>query len=212
MGGQGKIFCEIDGVPLVIHTLLALDQCAEIDEIILVARPDDIIPLSECCRNFGVTKLTQIVTGGASRTESVLNGLMAMSGKAGLAAIHDGARPLVSPELVSRVVHLAAHAGAAAPAVPPKDTVKKADGSRVLTTLPRDSLMLVQTPQVFDTDLIKGALTMALREAWALTDDCGAVERMGMSVMLSPGEYENIKVTTPEDLLVVEALLCRTWG
>ncbi len=212
MQGQDKIFYELDGVPLIIQTLMALNACPDIDEIVVAARADDVIPLSEQCRLYNIAKLSHIVCGGKTRVHSVLSGLMAISPEAELAAIHDGARPLVTSSIISDVVRLAAQCGAAAPAVPLKDTVKQVENGRVLSTIARDSLMLIQTPQVFNAGLIKGALTMALQENWDVSDDCGAVERMGMSVLLSEGSYENLKVTTPEDLLVAEALLRRAGG
>jgi len=206
MNGQGKLFHELDGVPLIIHTLTALNVCPDIDEIVAVARPEDLVMLGRLCREYDITKLRHIVCGGATRAQSVLNGLMVLSAEAELAAVHDAARPFITPELASAVIRQAALSGAAAPAVPPKDTVKTAEGGRVTATLSRDAVMLTQTPQVFNAGLLKGALTRALREDWDITDDCGAVERMGMTVCLVEGSYENFKVTTPEDLLLAEAL------
>ncbi|MDR3208079.1 MAG: 2-C-methyl-D-erythritol 4-phosphate cytidylyltransferase [Oscillospiraceae bacterium] len=207
MGGGGKIFTQLCGEPLVAYTLTALDACPDIDEIVLSARPDDIIPLGDLCRQYSFAKVTHIVRGGDTRTASVYAGLMAISPKAELAAVHDAARPLVTPALISEAVRLAARYGAVAPAVPSKDTVKEIQRDHVLSTPPRESLALIQTPQVFNAGLLKAALVSALREDWAVSDDCGAVERMGMTVWLSPGSYENLKVTTPDDLILAEALL-----
>jgi len=207
MAGQGKLFYELDGMPLIIHTLLVLNACPDIDEIVVAARSEDIVALSGFCRRYGADKVRHIVCGGDTRPQSVLNGLMALSGKAELAVIHDAARPFVTPELVSGVIALAAQCGAAALAVPPKDTVKMAAGGRVQSTVSRDAVMLAQTPQVFNVGLIKGALTKSLQQNWEDTDDCGAVERMGMTVSLARGSYENFKVTTPEDLIFAEALI-----
>ncbi|MDR1157956.1 MAG: 2-C-methyl-D-erythritol 4-phosphate cytidylyltransferase [Oscillospiraceae bacterium] len=209
MGETDKLLYEAAGAPLLVHTLRALEACPDIDEVVVAARPDALETISAFVLRFGLSKVRHIVHGGDSRAHSVLNGLLAVSPSAALAAVHDGARPLATPALISRTVRLAAKTGAAAPAVPPKDTVKEVHLSRVLSTPDRSGLMLVQTPQVFDIGLIKGALTRALREGWEITDDCAALERMGMSVCLSEGSYENIKVTTPEDLIICEALLTR---
>ena len=209
MAGQDKVLYELNGVPLIIHTLLALDKCPDINDIVVVARPDDIVLLGGLCRQYDITKIRQVVCGGPTRTHSVLNGLMALSLETELAAIHDAARPLVSPQLISNTILLAAQTGAAAPAVRPKDTVKKISGTQVESTVPRDTVRLIQTPQVFNAGLIKGALVRAIRENWEITDDCSAVERMGMSVSLTEGSYENFKVTTPEDLIFAEALMER---
>ncbi|MDR0671988.1 MAG: 2-C-methyl-D-erythritol 4-phosphate cytidylyltransferase [Oscillospiraceae bacterium] len=207
--GTDKLFRDVAGAPLLVHTLRALEACPDIDEVVVAARPDAFETIGALVRRFGLSKVRSIVRGGGSRPHSVLNGLLAVSPFASLAAVHDGARPLVTPALISETVKLAAKTGAAAPAVPPKDTLKEARLSQVLSTPDRAAMMLVQTPQVFDLGLIKGALTRALREGWQITDDCAALERMGMSVFLSQGSYENIKVTTPEDLIICEALLAR---
>jgi 2-C-methyl-D-erythritol 4-phosphate cytidylyltransferase len=209
LGASDKLLCEVAGAPLLVHTLRALEACPDIDEVVVAARPDTFETIGAFVRHFGLSKVRYVVRGGDSRAHSVLNGLSAVSPFAALAAVHDGARPLVTPALLSKTVRLAAETGAAAPAVPPKDTVKVAHLSRVLSTPDRSGLVLVQTPQVFDADLLRGALTRALREGWEITDDCTALERMGMRVCLSEGSYENIKVTTPEDLIICEALLTR---
>ena len=209
MNGQGKLFRELGGVPLIIHTLRALDACPDIDEIVAVVRPEELVELSGLCREYNISKIRHIVCGGATRAHSVLNGLMALPREAELAAIHDAARPFVTPELASKVIRLAAKSGAATLVVSPKDTVKTMAGGCIVSTVARDTVMLAQTPQVFNAGLIKGALTKALRENWDITDDCGAVERMGMKVSVVGGSYGNFKVTTPEDMILAEALIER---
>ena len=129
------------------------------------------------------------------------------SDQAELIAIHDGARPLVSQEVLERAIVRAAQCGAAAPAVPVKDTIKRARDGMVEATLNRSELFAIQTPQVFQGDLIRTALIKALEEGAELTDDCSAVERLGIGVALTQGDYRNLKITTPEDLAVAEALL-----
>ena len=207
MGGQDKLLLPLDGQPVLLHTLRALDMCPLITEIIVVTREELIVPISQLCRDGGLGKVRKVVVGGETRAHSVLAGLGELSPDAELAAIHDGARPLVSQTVLETVIRRASECGAAAPAVPVKDTVKRARDSVVEATLDRSELFAVQTPQVFQTDLIKTALARALAEGAALTDDCGAVERLGIGVALTEGDYCNLKVTTPEDLAVAEALL-----
>lgn len=194
-------------VPLLIHTLRALDACPRIHEIVVVTREDLIVPISQLCREAAFSKVARVVVGGDSRAASVLNGLRETDPQASLIAIHDGARPLVSQDLLEKVIARAEVTGAAAPAVPVKDTIKRAVSGIVDSTPDRAELYAVQTPQVFEASLIKGALENALKEGAVLTDDCSAVERIGMKVSLTEGEYSNLKITTPEDLAIAEALL-----
>ncbi len=207
MGGENKLLFELLGTPVLIHTLLAFEACPLICEIIIVAREEDIVEYSHLCAEFEITKVTKVVKGGKSRSESVLSGLMEVRPGTRLAAIHDGARPLVTPELIERTILCASEFSAAAPAVMLKDTIKEVSSDVVLRTVARDSLRAVQTPQVFDLELIKPALTNAIRENRPVTDDCEVVELIGMPVHLVEGSYENIKITTPEDLSVAEAFL-----
>ena len=206
MGGQDKILLTLGDVPVLMHTLRALDSCPRILEIVVVTREDLIVPIGQLCRDAGLSKVRKVIVGGATRTHSVLAGLGELPSGAELVAIHDGARPLVSQEVLETVIFRAAECGAAAPAVPVKDTIKRARDSLVEATLERSELFAVQTPQVFQVDLIKAALVKALEDGAALTDDCGAVERLGIGVSLTQGDYCNLKITTPEDLAVAEAL------
>jgi 2-C-methyl-D-erythritol 4-phosphate cytidylyltransferase len=148
-----------------------------------------------------------VVAGGADRTASVQAGLNALSSKVKLAAIHDGARPLVSYDIIDRTVRAAHNYGAAAPAIPVKDTVKIVKGGVVTGTPDRATLRAVQTPQVFDFDLLRAALKKVTQEKIPVTDDCSAVEHMGMSVKIVEGEEKNIKITTPMDLRLAEMLM-----
>ena len=207
MDGQDKIFALLDGVPLIIHTLAALNACPDIDTIVVAARPEDVVPLGRLCRQYDIDKIRSVVCGGQTRPLSVLGGLIALPSRAELAAVHDAVRPFATAELISAVVSRAAKTGAAAPAVYPKDTVKLVTDERIERTVDRDTVMLIQTPQVFNTGLLKGALTRAIREGWEITDDCGAVERLGMLVSVVEGAYGNFKVTTPEDLIIAKALM-----
>jgi len=207
MGGGDKLFAPLLGVPVLEYTLRALEACPDVDEIVVAAAEENILAVGDIARNAGLAKVTKIVRGGETRLDSVLAGMAELTPGCGLIAIHDGARPLASPELMSGVIQTAAVHGAAAPAVAPKDTVKEAQDGTVRRTVPRDDLRLVQTPQVFDAALIKAALHKARQQRLRITDDCSAVESLGMTVRLTQGSYENVKVTTPEDLLVAEALM-----
>ena len=202
MEGQDKLLLPLEEQPVLLHTLRALELCPYLAEIIVVTREDLIVPIGQLCRDAGLSKVRKVIVGGATRTHSVLAGLGELSSGAELVAIHDGARPLVSQEVLETVILRAAECGAAAPAVP----VKRARDGLVEATLERSELFAVQTPQVFQVDLIKAALVKALEDGAALTDDCGAVERLGIGVSLTQGDYCNLKITTPEDLAVAEAL------
>ena len=207
MAGRDKILLPLGDQPILFHTLRALELCPHITEIVVVTRRDLIVPIGRLCHNCGFQKVTKVIPGGETRTHSVLNGVSEVSKDAELIAIHDGARPLVTQSLLDAVITRASQCGAAAPAVPVKDTIKRAKDGVVSTTLDRSELFAVQTPQVFQADLIRTALARAMEEGAELTDDCGAVERLGIGVVLTQGDYRNLKVTTPEDMAMAEALL-----
>lgn len=205
--GQDKLLLPLDGVPVIVRTLRALDNCPHVAEIVVVTRGDLIVPISNLCRDGAISKVKCIVEGGDTRTQSVQTGLKELSRSIDLVAIHDGARPLVSQALLDEVISRGKQCGAAAPAVPVKDTVKLVHEGMVERTPDRSRLYAIQTPQVFQRDLIRGALTKALEADAAFTDDCSAVERLGIGVALTQGDYCNLKLTTPEDVAMAEALL-----
>lgn len=205
MGGIDKVMAPLGGTPMVARTAAAFQNCDAIAEIVIVTRPDLIRPISALCA--GMDKVRAVVAGGSSRQESVWLGLNALSEDIQLAAIHDGARPLVSNLVIDRTVRAANSYGAAAPAVPVKDTIKVVKGGLVEKTPDRATLQAVQTPQVFDFDLLRGALKQEEEEKAAVTDDCSAVERLGMKVKIVEGDERNLKVTTPMDLKIAEMLL-----
>ena len=205
MGGIDKVMAPLGGEPMILRTVRAFEDCEAVKEIVIVTRQDLMGPISEICSGF--TKIRSIVQGGSSRQESVKLGLLAFSKEVRLAAVHDGARPLVSGELIDKVIRAAHSYGAAAPAIPVKDTIKVFEGGFIAATPDRSTLRAVQTPQVMDRDLLLGALEKAEQEGTALTDDCSAVEHIGMRVRLVEGEERNLKVTTPLDLKIAELLL-----
>lgn len=207
MGGENKLLLPLDDAPVLAHTLSAFEKCAAIRDIVLVCREQDILPYSDLARAFGISKLRTVTRGGDSRTASVLAGITAAPEDTGLVAVHDGARPLVSEAVITEAVYAAAEYGAAAPVVPVKDSIKRIQNGNIAADVPRDTLAAVQTPQVFDRALLTRALETAARENRSFTDDCAAVEAMGQAVRATHGSYENIKITTPEDILVAEAFL-----
>ena len=207
MGGIDKVLAPLGELPVLVHTLYAFQDCAAIDEIVVVAREDLLVEVGRICKDFALDKVKKVLVGGAERIHSVQAGLREVDPRAELIAIHDGARPLVSQEILRNTIARAALTGAAAPGVPVTDTIKRTEDGQTVETVDRSSLWAVQTPQVFEAGLIRGATQKALEDGVLLTDDCGAVERLGMRVTLTEGSRENIKITTPFDLLLGEAIL-----
>ncbi len=205
MGGIDKVMAELAGEPMIQRTVRAFENCAAIREIVIVTRQDLILKITDLCAGF--SKVKAVVLGGADRAESVFNGLNALSPKVKLVAVQDGARPLITDAVIDRTVRAAHTYGAAAPGIPVKDTVKVIQGGLVQATPDRSRLQAIQTPQVFDLDLLKGALEKAKKDNTAITDDCSAVENMGMSVRIVEGDERNMKITTPMDLKIAAALL-----
>ena len=205
MGGIDKVMAELGGEPMIVRTVRAFQNCDAIAEIVVVTRSDLMEKIANLCAGF--SKVKEVVAGGADRPESVRNGLDALSPKMRLVAVQDGARPLVTEAVIDRTVRAAHTYGAAAPGVPVKDTVKIVQGGVVINTPDRNTMQAIQTPQVFDADLLRGALEKAKKDNAAITDDCSAVERLGMSVRIVEGDERNIKITTPMDLEVAEKLL-----
>ena len=202
MEGVDKIMADLGGKPVIVRTVEAFQNCDAVAEIVVVTREDLIIPISDLLHDMG--KVRAVVAGGKTRQESVTLGLNSLSERVKLAAIHDGARPLASWQLIDRVIRAANTYGAAVPGVPVKDTIKIASGGLVSSTPDRSTLQAVQTPQVFDFDLLRGALQKA--EGKNVTDDCSAVEETGFKVKLVQGEERNIKITTPQDLKIARLL------
>lgn len=207
MEGIDKALAPLGELPVLVHTLYAFQDCPAVGEIVLVTREDLLVEAGRICRDFAFDKVTKVIVGGAERIHSVQAGLSEVNPEADLIAIHDGARPLVSQEIIRDTVARAALTGAAAPAIPLTDTIKREEGGRTVETVDRSQLWAVQTPQVFEAGLIRTAVKKAIEDGEPLTDDCGAVERLGMPVTLTRGSRENIKITTPLDLLIGEAIL-----
>lgn len=207
MGGVDKVLAPLGELPVLVHTLYAFQDCPAIHEIIVVAREDLVVEVGRLCREFNLDKVRKVIVGGQERVHSVQAGLGEVDPEAELIAIHDGARPLVSQEIIRDTVARAALTGAAAPAVPLVDTIKRGEEGQTVETVDRSQLWAVQTPQVFEAVLIKAATKKALEDGELPTDDCGSVERLGMRVTLTSGSRENLKITTPLDLILGEAVL-----
>ena len=208
MGGVNKLLQPLGGVPVLVRTLEALQAAEGVDEVIVAAREADILEISQICRTYGISKCSKVIRGGTNRVHSVLLAALEAAPEAELLAVHDGARPLATPELIDRVIAAAARCAAAVPAVAVKDTVKtfREDGG-VEETLDRERLRAVQTPQVFQAGLLKAALQAALAQETPVTDDASAVERLGKVVFLVEGEEENLKINTPMDMILAEAIV-----
>lgn len=206
--GNSKQFLLLEGIPVLIKSVQAFEQIDEVKEIIITARKQDFDVIESFLQQYNIKKLKSVVEGGATRQDSIAAAVKKVSEETEIIAVHDGARPLVSKETIIGVIEKAVEKGAAACAVPVKDTIKIIDSSgKIVTTPDRASLRAVQTPQVFDFALYKEAIDKAVSESKQYTDDCQLIESMGHPVYLTDGDYENIKITTPDDLLVAEKFL-----
>jgi len=207
MQGIDKILAPLGDVPVLVRTLNVFQACSDIAEIVIVTREDLLVEIGKLCKDYSLDKVSKIVVGGSARVYSVRAGLREVSRDTQLIAIHDGARPFLSARVLKEVLHQAAVSGAAAPAVAVNDTIKRAENNIVTETVDRSCLWAIQTPQVFQADLIRAAVEKAAEDHAPVTDDCSAVERLGMKVVLTEGDRQNIKITTPFDLLLGEAIL-----
>lgn len=207
--GIDKIFAQIKDKPVLLHTLQVMERCPAVSEIIVVVRPERLEETAAMCEGFGISKVSKVIRGGAMRLDSVLNGVMEASRETELVGIHDGARPLVTSEIIERTAASAGQFGAAVPAVPVKDTIKFARGGVVTETPDRSCLFAIQTPQIFEEGILKAALEKAFSNHKEITDDAMAVEDFGVPVHLTEGSFDNIKITTPSDLAVAEAIINR---
>jgi len=203
-----KQFVMLGDKPLLAHTIERFERCELVDQIVVVA-PEDY--LGYCSQKvvdkYSFGKVKKIVSGGEERQDSVFLGLKACPPDTSTVAIHDGVRPFVSTEKISEAILLCEQKRAVILAVPAKDTIKRVEDRAVVTTLDREKLWLVQTPQVFEYNLICEAYRKAEEDGFLGTDDSILVERLGFKVAVLEGEYENMKITTPEDIALAEKLL-----
>lgn len=209
-GPEKKQYLLLAGVPVLIRTLYCLERSFRIDSLVAIVPEEDLVTVrEELIPAYGLRKVRAVVAGGDTRQESVARGLRAATslGDWDLVLVHDGVRPFLSLELIEATVNGAMEDGAAAAALFARDTVRLVDGAGAFAdTLPRERVVLMQTPQVFRPAILKEALERARADGFVATDDAALVERLGFRVLLVPGSPENIKITTPEDLKFAEAL------
>ena len=204
-----KQYLLLDSSPMLVHTLRVFQMTEMVSAVVLVVpKEDEASVQKQIVEKYGLTKVISIVAGGRERQDSVRNGLQAVPGTCDVVIVHDGVRPFVTPDMVRRVVAAAAEYGAASIGVPAKDTIKETTVENIVTTtLPRQNLWQTQTPQAFRYDVLCRAYAEAQRDHFYGTDDASLVERTGVKVRMVNGSHENIKITTPEDLLMAEALM-----
>lgn len=205
--GKNKLLLTLEATPILIHTLKVFEADPECSGIILAIHPDDEQEFKSLLNEYGIHKVSSLVTGGKERQDSVYNGLMAVSSLDGIVLVHDAARPFIKIETIHRLVDAASKDGGAIVAVPVKDTIKKAANNQVSETVERSSLWSVQTPQAFRVSVLLEAHNKAAREQFIGTDESSLVERIPQPVSIIEGDYDNIKLTTPEDLYFAEAIL-----
>ena len=209
MGGTvDKAFLSLGSRPVVVHSLLAFEQCPDVDEIVLVVRKEQQVAAKAVARMFGISKLIAIVPGGNKRQESVQAGLAACDVDTRQVVVHDGARPCVTPDVIPEVVKLAKRVGAATVGRRMTDTVKRVEkGTAVAGTENREKLWAVQTPQAFQFSVLANAYKALGKNE--VTDDCQAVELAGGTVRIYENRAPNFKITTVEDLQIASALLAK---
>lgn len=208
--GDQKPFLLLHGRPILAHTLGVFEACDAIDQVILVVSEEMVTRCAdEIINTFGFNKVKETVSGGQRRQDSVHNGLTAIRDRCDVVVIHDGVRPLVRKETILRSIELCQEHQAVITAVPPKDTIKRGDDGYIVTTLDRAKLWSVQTPQSFSYNVIVQAYEQAREDQFWGTDDASLVERLGVKIKILEGAYDNIKITTREDLYLAEKLLER---
>ncbi len=206
MGGVSKQLLCIGGIPVLARTLLAFENAKCIKNIVIVARECDILSFQMLAEKYLITKVTDIVEGGSCREESVKNGILRLDGNTECVLIHDGARPFVTGEIIESVASAAGKYGAATCAVAVKDTLKVVENGIVENTLDRSTIYSIQTPQGFRFEQFKKSIT-SKEDLSVFTDDCSVVEADGIKVRIVEGSYNNIKITTKEDLCIAEGIL-----
>ncbi len=205
--GKNKQFIELHQKPVIIHTLRVFEQDPMCSGIILVINKDEQLIFEELLHTYNIQKVISLVQGGSERQYSVYNGLQEVK-KTDIVLVHDGARPFLKKEHVHELVNVAAEKGAAVLAVPVKDTIKRASSDLyVEETVERSSLWAIQTPQAFHVSILQEAHELARKEGFLGTDEASLVERIPKQVYIVKGDYLNLKLTTPDDLVFAEAIL-----
>jgi 2-C-methyl-D-erythritol 4-phosphate cytidylyltransferase len=204
--GKNKLLIELNRVPILIQTLLVFENDEECDGIILAIHPHDESEFRLLLHKFKISKVKRLVPGGKERQDSIYHALQEVDGN-GMILVHDAARPFIKQDQIHLLVETAKKTGAAIIGVPAKDTMKKVLDGVVQETVERSSLWIVQTPQAFRFSLLLEAYQKAEEDHFIGTDDASLIERQGISVTMVEGDYDNIKLTTPEDLFFAEAIL-----
>ena len=205
-----KQFLQLLGKEVIIHTLERFEQCEAIDEIIVVTSGDMVDAMKALLTKYGMKKVTQVIAGGKERQDSVYQGLLHVNEKADVIVVHDGLRPFVQEQDLIKTIEVAREEGACILGVPVKDTIKVCNKNQeVISTPARKTLWAIQTPQVFRKDILQKGYHKAYQEGFMGTDEAMLVERLGIGVKVATGSYDNIKITTKEDLFLAEALLAR---
>ncbi len=207
MGGKNKIFSLLNGRPCIAYSLLAFQNSPYISGIVVSARAIDIQQIEDICKTQNITKLLAVCEGGACRAESVFNAVKACPDDTDFVLVHDAARPFVNNEIITRVAEALKYNSCAACGVTPKDTVAELDGARVTNVPNRANLYNIQTPQGLDYKLYLNALKRFEANLYEFTDDCSVLVAAGETEVVVEGDYRNIKITTPEDIMVAEAFL-----
>lgn len=206
--GSDKLKAMLGSKTVLERTLEVFQRSPLVEEIVLVVRQERLEETAGLVREWGMTKVGRVVCGGKTRAESALAGASEVNRRASLIAIHDAARPLVTEDVILRTVYAARDYKAAVPAIRSADTLKAVDDKGFVTgTVDRTCTVRVQTPQVFQADLIKGALTRAVQDGLPVTDDCSAIELLGVRCKTVLGDEDNIKLTTPRDMVLAQAIL-----
>jgi len=208
--GTDKAFLNLGPKPVVAWSLLAFERCGDVDQIVLVVRKDQLIAAKALSRMFGISKLRTIVAGGKERQDSVLAGMKEMDSDTRIVVVHDGARPCVTPETIAEVVKIARRSGAGVVGRRIFDTVKYVEkGTTVTRTEDRTKLWAVQTPQAFQTSIIRRAYAELAKSGATVTDDASAVEAIGEPVKIYETNQPNLKITTVDDLQMAAAVVLK---
>ncbi|MCL1823566.1 MAG: 2-C-methyl-D-erythritol 4-phosphate cytidylyltransferase [Oscillospiraceae bacterium] len=208
MNGEDKLFTDLCGVPVIIRAVKAFEDAESISEIIIAAKAGNKEKISSLCEEYSITKLKAVVSGGKNRQESVLNALKEVSTDIGFIAVHDGARPLIKPESIEKIIKFAYEKEAVIPAVRVKDTIKTVQNGKIIATPDRSGLYAAQTPQVFKLSNYKEAIQYT--SDIPVTDDAMLMAEADFEVFITEGDYNNIKITTPDDLIFARSLLAET--
>ncbi|HWP81762.1 MAG TPA: 2-C-methyl-D-erythritol 4-phosphate cytidylyltransferase [Bacteroidota bacterium] len=211
LGGVRKQFLELKGKPVIVHTLLQFENTPEVDEIAIAVPESDIVTTEQLISRYRILKVRVVVAGGERRQDSVYNAFKNLNAKpTDIVLVHDGVRPFVHPKQISNIISICEEHEAAVMAVQPKDTVRRSNGGGFFdATLDRNALWLIQTPQAFKADVLQRAFDQARKEKFFATDEAALVERLGIKIRIVEGSYDNIKITTQEDLELGSLILER---